>query len=430
MLQGGETELLVEDVVDEVLLEEGLDALASDQCWGNALATAHAELGCRANGQCAAGFVKGKNHFKNKFCELCRQDGVFVHVNRVRVLTEDFDAQGKSKHGAGMWTQLPSHPGVGYRVINQTHKCRGPRLLVFDCEPPAAILASLQAPNGAYIIDGRWCHLRVGNGTLMPSLVHEVGSRVPAWPPPQGGAGESDDRGTKRARVPSPSSQSIGSASSTWASQQHPSPVHAPPLDTLLAAHADFGALLTASLGAPGLTLSDDQHTALAELLRNVRMSETLLLQGDRPSSQDSSAHAQVLEVERELLSWPPSPPATAASGRRPQTGDALSSTTAWGVDKKPPASQNVTAPQQPTTSTTSRGALLYLYFLILCSSAVIGQALIAALNFLLPDLCDQPHEATDPPMVVTYSVVVTAMLAGHFVVAELVGLVPTRCIH
>ena len=421
-------ELLVEDVVDELLLEESLDVLSSDhQCWGAALATSHAELGCRANGQCTAGFLKGKHHFKNKFCANCRAHGVFVRADRVRVLTDGFD--GGNKQGAGIWTALPEHPNIGFRVINQTHKCRGPRLLVFDCVPP--VLGSLEAPSDEYVIDGRWVHLRVCNGTLMPSLALEVSSAPAGWAA-QGGPGESYDRAMKRARMPTP----VAAASSTSVTQQHPSPVDAPThlsadapphLSSLLAAHVDFGALLSGSLDTRDrLFLSDDQHAALAELLRSVHVSLALLRSSaaapyrDPPTRDPSTggAQSQVQLLERELLSWPPSPPGTAASGRRQTEGDGLSSTAAWGEARN--------APRPPTVSTT-RGPLLYLYFLILCSSAVIGQALVATLTYLFPDLCDEPHEATDPPMLAVYSLVVTVMLAGNFVVAEVVGLIPTR---
>ena len=198
------------------LVEEDLSALVeSDQCWGAKLATARMDLGCQANGACTLGFLRGKNHFKNKFCDDCRQHGVFVRVDRVRVLADDFE---HNSQGAGMWTAMASNPVVGFRVINATHKCKGPRLLVFDCAPPAAVAASLQAPNEAYIISERWLHLRVSNGTLVPSLAKEIGIVPPAcWGShDQGGASEAgEDRGTKRARARGPSASfSVSTASS------------------------------------------------------------------------------------------------------------------------------------------------------------------------------------------------------------------------
>ena len=184
--------LFVEDIVDELLLEEGLQALSSHECWGAALATDDAKLGWRAEGDCTPGFVRGREHLKNKFCDNCRRGGIFVRVDRVRVQTHHF-ANTKTP---GLWHRLPSDPDVGYRVINQTSKCKGPTLLVFSCEPPEEV-ARLAPPNDAAVIDGRWVHLRLGYGTLMPSEDRSVGAPAP---PPQGGVETSDDRGTKRAR--------------------------------------------------------------------------------------------------------------------------------------------------------------------------------------------------------------------------------------
>ena len=70
----------IEAVVDDFLLEEGLTALDSNQCWGIALATAHADLGCRAGGDCEPGFVRGKNHLKNKFCDCDDKDRSRAHT--------------------------------------------------------------------------------------------------------------------------------------------------------------------------------------------------------------------------------------------------------------------------------------------------------------------------------------------------------------
>ena len=81
--------LLDEDLLDPDLFEEGLRELSSDQCWGVTLATARAELGCRAAGACTPGFIRGKNHLQNKFCENCRTYGVFVRADRVRALPDD-----------------------------------------------------------------------------------------------------------------------------------------------------------------------------------------------------------------------------------------------------------------------------------------------------------------------------------------------------
>ena len=102
-------ECVLDEVMEEILLEEGLQALESNQCWGAALATSHADLGHRCYGECIPGFVRGKNHLKNKFCDNCRQGGVFVRVDRVKEMTDDFS----NKQSVGMWTKMDTHPDVG-----------------------------------------------------------------------------------------------------------------------------------------------------------------------------------------------------------------------------------------------------------------------------------------------------------------------------
>lgn len=64
---------------------------------------------------------------------------------------------------------------------------------------------------------------------------------------------------------------------------------------------------------------------------------------------------------------------------------------------------------------------------LMICASAVVGQALVAVLTYVLPQLCDEPHKPHDPPMLAVYAVVVSATIAGNLLVAEVVGLIPAR---
>lgn len=410
-------ECVLDEVMEEILLEEGLQALESNQCWGAALATSHADLGHRCYGECIPGFVRGKNHLKNKFCDNCRQGGVFVRVDRVKEMTDDFS----NKQSVGMWTKMDTHPDVGYRVINQTHKCKGPRLIVFDCDPPSQ-MASLSGPSNAYIIDAQWVHLRLANGTLVPSLPHEVIGAPPALLSQHGA---SDDRGHKRARAsgsistaspnsPSSSPSLVGEwsgPSELAASAPRNLPLlDAAPLDALLAAHADFASLITTSLDSPGICLSHEQHAALTGLVRSVNASANLLRGTVTSSHQDLSTERQALFFDHELLSWPPSPPGTATSGRRQLGGTSSSSMASWRT--------------QPSLS--SFWALFYLYSLILCASSIAGQTLVAILTYWFPQLCEGPTQG-DPPMVITYALIVTVTLALNLLVAEAVGLVPAR---
>lgn len=446
----------VEDQVLPALLgsDQSIDA---DQCWGAALSRC---CGFR-DGECTPGFKRGKNHLKNKFCDNCRGHGVFVRADQVRTLSDD-NEDFSNKHGAGLWTAMQTFPPVGFRVINQSHKCKGPRLLLFDTELLPVVTSSLAPPDDAYVINGRWLHLRLSNGTLVPSLAHEIVgvSASPLWAATQRGACEDDERGTKRARLPtsvsttSPSSPDSSPRPQEWASlpnssqagsgthEQPPPRDDAPPLDALIAAHADFGALIRASLDAPGASasLTDGQRAGLLALVQHVHASAALLGGGGRgdPSADgrgDPSADGLALGVE--LLSWPPSPPGTGASGRRPTP----SQTTAWGVDPRPPNCERhhtggrdgrQSQPVAPyasttTTTTTTPTALLYLYFLILCASTVLGHAMMGVLTFWFPQLCEGPHYDA-PPTLVVYACMGSVIVAVLLLLAEVVGLLPTRC--
>ena len=96
-------------------------------CWG-------AEL----NGGvcCPPDFVPGKLHFKNNFCDNCR-DGIMVPVAHVRALSAEQAACFTNKFSKGFWNVAPAALGGGqYRIINNTAGCIGPWLAVFQSNPP------------------------------------------------------------------------------------------------------------------------------------------------------------------------------------------------------------------------------------------------------------------------------------------------------
>lgn len=270
-----------EDIVDNFLFEEGLSAMESDeQCWCAELARTS---GCRAASECTSGFVRGKNHLKNKICDACRRHGVFVRVDRVWVLADSVHDEFTNKHGAGLWTSMPAHPSLGFRLINQCKgKCKGPRMLVCNCELPPALTSSCTAPDDALVVHGRWVHLRVRNGTLVPTAAAEfMRSPEPLWQEAaaaqcegsDGSGCEHGDQGTKRARVPESADASSLEAAAypsfpmlSWSPEgaargdtregtlSHPPAAletagavtaPSPPLDSLLAAHVEFAVRLS-----------------------------------------------------------------------------------------------------------------------------------------------------------------------------------------
>ena len=94
------------------------DGDGSSSCWG-------AHLKMEASG-CDAKSVIGRGHFKNKFCDMCREDGIEIAAERMHVLVSVASMQNGMTQG--LWTRAPQ---VGlYRLINQTADCRGDPLLI------------------------------------------------------------------------------------------------------------------------------------------------------------------------------------------------------------------------------------------------------------------------------------------------------------
>ena len=117
------------------------------------------------------------------------------------------------------------------------------------------------------------------------------------------------------------------------------------------------------------------------------------------------------------LLSWPPSPPGTAqSSGRRRHTP----------VPRGLPIA----------SAATPRAALVFLYALIVSVAAICGQALAVVIAYLLPHACDDPlhsrrgggHLGQRNAVAITfYAIMTTLMIACLVLVAEVVGIIPTK---
>jgi hypothetical protein len=99
-------------------------------CWG-------AELHGGVN--CPPDFVPGKLHFKNKFCDNCR-NAIMLPLAQLRALSEEQAACVVNKRSEGFWNHAPANMGGGqYRIVNNTAGCIGPWLALFR-EPPPNIL--------------------------------------------------------------------------------------------------------------------------------------------------------------------------------------------------------------------------------------------------------------------------------------------------
>ena len=211
---------------------------------GSELALADVDTGCwgaALNGTsqcCSPGFVIGKGHLKKKFCPNCIEHGFFVDARRVRAIDEASHDEFANARGAGLWTTVRTHDQEDhqYRVVNQTHLCRGPRLLVFAGEPPHS---SAWAPwaAGDFVVDG-FVHLRLGLGTLVPTKA--AARATPAAAPPM------------------------------------LMPPTAPSAVALLAAHEHLAHLAAATMAEPA-HLGDDERLAIADLLPRLTTSTAAL---------------------------------------------------------------------------------------------------------------------------------------------------------
>jgi len=126
------------------------------QCWGALL-----------NGglMCSPGFAPGKLHFKNKYCDNCR-NCIMVPVTHIRALTKEQQEEATNRRSEGFWNQAPAAMGAGlYRIINNTATCSGPWLALFREPPPAILWPDL--PDD-WVCDGH-VRLCVAKGTLVPA---------------------------------------------------------------------------------------------------------------------------------------------------------------------------------------------------------------------------------------------------------------------
>ena len=96
-------------------------------CWGAQL---------NGSAMCIPQFAPGKLHFKNKFCDNCK-DSIVVPTSRVCALTTELAARFVNRRSEGFWNHAPASMGGGqYRIINNTAGSIGPRLALFRDQPP------------------------------------------------------------------------------------------------------------------------------------------------------------------------------------------------------------------------------------------------------------------------------------------------------
>ena len=135
-------------------------------CWRAELCSINAS----STEACDPTFVPGLHHLKNKFCSVCRASHFDIDADRVRVLPAS--APHANPTSQSPWSN-------GFRVVNQTKRCTGPRALLLQKGAPSDPLtrstAVLPVPDEWVRRDnpvtGPYIRFVLLHGTLVPTAV-------------------------------------------------------------------------------------------------------------------------------------------------------------------------------------------------------------------------------------------------------------------
>ena len=330
----------VEDLIDDVLYSEVVAKEHACGCWGMQL-TGHL---------CTPFFAPtGTAHFKNKFCPICREDGVMIAADRVCLVTPALQGTFTNKSGPTFWRN-------NARLVNQMAKCSGAAVVIFKGQVPAETMAVGAAAPEAW-------HRRDASGVAYIKFVIAWGTLVPAELLARH-QDEIDHGSNKRSRPAGPCSDSSSVHDSEQQGALSNSGGESPPVReqpaaidrvALLDAHEHMVGLITAQLrlsamaqggtGVPGLTPAETD--ALERLLEPLQHSAAVL-RGPMPTpsaettrmesatsstawhapwplgmdSADASLSWPPLGMDSAdaSLSWPPSPPVSSRAPSRPTT--------------------------------------------------------------------------------------------------------------
>ena len=71
---------------------------------------------------------------QNKFCPTCIAHGLCIPSSRVRALPRELIGTIENKRSTGIWSI--AWGGLKFRLVNQTERCSGSLLLIFETLPP------------------------------------------------------------------------------------------------------------------------------------------------------------------------------------------------------------------------------------------------------------------------------------------------------
>ena len=106
-----------------------------------------------------------------QFCGCCRALGVQVPLLRIRALDRVQHEQFENTGGRGLWSErrFQGMDPLCFRLINQTQKCTGPRLIILQSAPTSDHLPWAQMPPRWLAPGGDKIRLIVSKGTLTPA---------------------------------------------------------------------------------------------------------------------------------------------------------------------------------------------------------------------------------------------------------------------
>ena len=109
------------------------------------------------------------SHWKDKFCNRCREEGVLVPASRVRAINVEQHATFTNSTSEGLWNESVVNDLPEYRLVNHTQGCKGPRLVSHGvlCSFPALVPARTG-----------WLMLRQLGSTRMPGDLSLVAAAV------------------------------------------------------------------------------------------------------------------------------------------------------------------------------------------------------------------------------------------------------------
>jgi len=139
------------------------------KCWGRSLQ----RLAGQEESVCDTSFFPRSSHMKNKFCNRCLE-GQPVPITHIRALTPEIEPLfSKNATTTGFWTWGTDFQGglLRYRLINQTMRCKAPRLAIFaEPDPPLPPGQEWGLIPSEWISAQGMVSIVFANGTLSPVI--------------------------------------------------------------------------------------------------------------------------------------------------------------------------------------------------------------------------------------------------------------------